>query len=86
MVVAEVVGVAIRFILAQGLQLWWHRSPLVDSESRLGCHLEDQCQPLQAWPHILWKLPAQPRACTSIGWIYPLTLPLLYFKLLRAVC
>ena len=42
----------------------------MDSESLLGCLLEDQCQPLQAWPHILWELPAQYRACTSIGWIY----------------
>ena len=47
-VVVEVVGVAIRFILAQGLKLWWHRFPSVDLESRLGCPLEDQCLPLQA--------------------------------------
>ena len=80
--VVEVVGVSLRFILVQWLQLWWHRFPLVDSESLLGYHVEDQCQPLQAWPHILWELPVQHRACTSIGWIYPLTLLWRYFNLL----
>ena len=50
--VAEVVGVSLRCILAHWLQPLWHQFPLVDSESLRGCLLEDQCQPLQAWPHI----------------------------------
>ena len=51
-VVSEVVGVSLRCILAHWLQPWRQQFPSVKSESLLGCFLEDQCQPLQAWPYI----------------------------------
>ena len=51
--VAEVVVVSLRCILAHWLQPWRQQFPLVNSESLLGCFLEDQGQPLQAWACIL---------------------------------
>ena len=51
--VAEVVGESLRCILALRLQPWWQEFPFVDSKSLRGCYLEDQCQPPQAWSHIL---------------------------------